>query len=146
MKKFLYLILIALTTTSFSSCSKDDDTKPGLEGSWYIYKESVVIDGETVHEEIQEDCDAESHFQILANNEVIYRNFINCNGYTTMRGTYDSSANQIVLEHEGEKYVFEAEYNNGDLLLSITDKVISNEEEINETTIYHCRKGEPMLE
>lgn len=146
MKKLLFFILFALAATSISSCNKDDETKPTLEGYWYVEKESIVIDGETVHEEIQEGCDAESHFQIRADNSVTYRKFIICNGHTTMNGIYYPDANQIMLEHEGEEYVFEVQHNNEELLLSITYKVTSNDEEIDETTVYHCKKGEAFPE
>lgn len=146
MKKLLFFILVALAVTSISSCSKDDNTKPSLEGYWYIHKESIVIDGETVHEELWEDCKAESHFQIKEDNSVTYRKFLICNGYTTENGVYYPDSDQIILEHEGKKYVYEVESVNGELLLSITATVTSNDKKIEETTIYHCKKGEPMPE
>src|SRR5690606_22552881 len=142
----LFIILFALAAASISTCHYGDFTKPTVEGYWYVDKESIVIDGEAVHEEIQERGDAVSHFQIRVDNSVTYRKFIICNGHTTMNGIYYPDANQIMLEHEGEEYVFEVQHNNEELLLSITYKVTSNDEEIDETTVYHCKKGEAFPE
>lgn len=142
MKKFLFFILIALTVTSVSSCSKDDDTKPSFVGFWFIQKEAFFVEGEVVHEELLDECDSQTHFQIRDDNSVTFRKYRACNGYTYQDGTYYPDSDQIILRHEGKEYVYEMEYVNGELLFSNTYTIISNDKKVEETKVHYGKKGE----
>lgn len=139
------MLIAATTAILFSSCSKDEDTKPSLVGTWYIYQTSIVIDDETVHTEVMEGCETESNFYISKDYSAAYRD-VNCNGYTSMEGRYDPELNQLILKQDNNDYFFDLEQSNSELLVSITYTVISDGVEVEETEVFHCKKGEPMPE
>lgn len=128
------------------SCSKDSDEpiEPDLTGVWYVYQETFVIDGETVHTEGKEDCAAETNFEFFSDHSVVYQNFRFCNGFIETKGTYSPEINTLTMVDDGGETEFDVSYENNELRISISYPSGPSDEPYTETNILHCRKDEPQ--